>query len=29
MNLDAAHDLMDLLLDKAEQPYFTDNEKTA
>ncbi len=27
MNLDAAHDLMDLLLDKAEQPYFTDNEK--
>jgi len=27
MNLDAAHDLMDLLLDKAEQPYFTDDEK--
>jgi len=27
MNLDQAHDLIDLLLDKADQPYFTDDEK--
>ena len=27
MNLQEAHDLMDLLLDKADQPYFTEDEK--
>tara|TARA_R100000654_G_scaffold22651_1_gene44870 strand:- start:24459 stop:25259 length:801 start_codon:yes stop_codon:yes gene_type:complete len=27
MNLDEAHKLMDLLLDKADQPYFTNEEK--
>ena len=27
MNLDGAYDLMDLLLDKADQPYFTTEEK--
>tara|TARA_R100000700_G_C3159323_1_gene135777 strand:- start:48 stop:803 length:756 start_codon:yes stop_codon:yes gene_type:complete len=27
MNLDEAYDLMDLLLDKADQPYFTTEEK--
>lgn len=27
MNLEEAHDLMDLLLDKADQPYFTEEEK--
>ena len=28
MNLAEAHDYIDLLLDKADQPYFTDEEKT-
>jgi len=27
MNIQEAHDLMDLLLDKADQPYFTEDEK--
>ena len=27
MNLDEAHDLIDMLLDKVDQPYFTDDEK--
>ena len=27
MNLQEAYDLMDLLLDKADQPYFIDEEK--
>lgn len=27
MNLNEAHDLIDMLLDKVDQPYFTDDEK--